>query len=305
MLLTKTKLFPGLIVLLIFSVGCKSYFLFVEKQKLIKSIESRYYIAEIDEAGNHVWKPAVVNGDTIKYLSYFNKNSECTQDFTLKTNGSLVSQNKSVYVKGLLMQAFHFDSNSKLTSTIEYLYNEKGYSIGEVQNSETGDSYRSETKYDSIGNVIEQVQYFPLDKVTARHVFSYDEKQNLTTQYRYGEKDSLYWKIDYRYDSTGNVVEENTYSPADFLSSKLVYSYDVKGQEKCLGYDSQGKLFSVEILDYLEDCTLIKEYTKSYDDETVIRTYSYKYDKHGNWIETLEIKNNQPNSLTKRKIVYY
>ena len=172
-----------------------------------------------------------------------------------------------------------FNLKGKVSSVkeSEYIAVEK---FGEAQK---GSLFGKSTyKYDEKGNEIECNSYDSDGSLRTKSTYNYDEKGNMIEdKWNSYDSDSSFTKATYKYDEKGKRIECNSYDSDGSLSLKATFNYDEKGNIiEINAYDSDGSLFS-----------------KS--------TYKYKFDKTGNWIEKVEIRNDKPTLLKERVVEYY
>lgn len=137
---------------------------------------------------------------------------------------------------------------------------------------------RYEYIYDKNGNKIEYRDY--ISQVEGGNyppritTFSYDKNNNLTGRYESG---NIRFTAKFRYNTTNQLIlGENLVN--DTLSNKNEYYYK---------NNNLVKLISTE------------------DGKTNVMTFTYKFDKTGNWVEQTKAINGEVLFVRKREIVYY
>ena len=214
------------------------------------------------------------------------------------------------------------------------VYNQKGNRVEEFWrfNEETS---RKEYVYDEVENCVELLSYNPSNEVEERGVFVY-EKGILREELYYNAKNELFSKLEYTFDENGNLTKLSEYDPKGILEeshtskfkdgleqerytyyydennilvTKYEYVYD-KNRNLIEGllYDNAKNLLGRWVYAYDEFQNLISE--ESIDAEEVLvekRTYTYKYDEKGNWVEriTYDGVENEPRVITKRQFEYF
>ena len=198
-----------------------------------------------------------------------------------------------------------FNLKGKVSSVkeSEYIAVEK---FGEAQK---GSLFGKSTyKYDEKGNEIECNSYDSDGSLRTKSTYKYDEKGNEIECNSYDSDGSLRTKSTYNYDEKGNMIEDkwNSYD-SDSSFTKATYKYDEKGKRiECNSYDSDGSLSLKATFNYDEKGNIIE--INAYDSDGSLfskSTYKYKFDKTGNWIEKVEIRNDKPTLLKERVVEYY
>lgn len=160
-------------------------------------------------------------------------------------------------------------------------------------------------KYDDKGNQIEENKYsykntlktttdnkgnkkvsgkLESQKTESKITFKYDDRKNIIEQIYYlpnpKETFSLSYKITFKYDNKGYMIEKSVFNSSEKLGIKIVWKYDDKGN----------------IIEYNE-----------YNADNLIstQTYTFDYDKTGNWIKKNEAKNGESIKTIEREIKYY
>jgi len=201
---------------------------------------------------------------------------------------------------------------------------------GEVQMGEM--EYFYINSFDKRGNKTEDIQFTPSGSQMKKYMYQYDTTGKRTTRLQYDSASSLVRKITYTYNAQGQCTEDNSFNPDNRLEKKYTYTYDRKGncvEDKSFNpegvmqkkvtylYDSDGKLLGQNWYDGKGD--LEKECTYHYDfqgnviDEEVnltvggnpVYNYHYVYDKNGNWIKKITMKDQRPVLILERIIKYY
>ena len=116
----------------------------------------------------------------------------------------------------------------------------------------------------------------------SKYTYEYDKMGKVAKMCQYTASET---QVDnctsYKYDKNGRISEIEIYNSNNSLSRRSVITYDEKGNEKEIKYyDGKG--------------TFLEE-----------RSYTYKFDNNGNWIERIESINQFPKSFLEREITYY
>jgi hypothetical protein len=199
-------------------------------------------------------------------------------------------------------------------------YNRAGKPL-EIERQVRGGVSRKVLQYDHHGNLIGC-----LHGSSGKDTFTYYPPKNTVICRSYGENDRSKWPWyrrllvrffpDMAYDlgcesinkldRSGKVIRTEVRS----LDLKATYHYDSKGRRTEIrsGNPPGWPVFTFK---YNVQGDKIEE--KSYENGTpsVVRTYAYKYDKHGNWIELIRTwyepgkAKDSKRIITHRKIKYY
>jgi hypothetical protein len=141
------------------------------------------------------------------------------------------------------------ESDGKV-SRFENKYDDEGVLTGKKVTFDDGNKGRVEWKHDSVGNMLEEGQYF-MDGVLfhkAEYVFS---SLNLLTKMKITDKDNKVMIIEYSYDSQGNLLEtygRHTDAGRRVKLSVVSYEYDKENNwTKRVTRDAEGKVTEVAI----------------------------------------------------------
>jgi hypothetical protein len=176
--------------------------------------------------------------------------------------------------------------------------------------------------YDDKGNLIEQKEILIDDpELSVWITYHYDENNQVYERKDYYEDDDFeeieenkdYWEeseleyIDkYKYDKNGVLSECNTYVATEDqrLLSRIVYE---RNEPKILlkkYYDAEGRLKSTLTILY-DNYGNRTKYTMVSDSGSTDYSYTYEFDKVGNWIKKTVYSEGKLYYITKRSIEYY
>lgn len=136
-------------------------------------------------------------------------------------------------------------------------------------------------QYDAKGNMISEHKHYRDGKTDFKKEYSYDSSGNRVGFILYTKEGKIAERFSYAYDKKGNLAEESKYDSAGALDSRLVYKYDEKNNE-------------IERSRYLES-----------DKPDVEITWTYEYDKQGNWVLKTQLINGTVAGVIKREIEYF
>lgn len=242
---------------------------------------------------------------------------------------------KTYNKEGLLEEYCEFDSKtSKLVYKNVTSYDHENYVVS--KSSYSGDNIldqKSVYTYDDLGHVVEVNAFNANDQVNNRHTYEYDGEGRTVLECSYFADSTYEWKRSYRYNDRGQVVmmhrddadsrfdctyvykyndnhqlEEEIVKDADRIFNKrYVYSYDKRGNRTMEeSYNSRAKLYSRIAYMYnkkgdkisMNELYLGHEKNDGY-------SYTYVYDKEGNWTRRVEYYNDTPKFLVVREIEYH
>jgi hypothetical protein len=161
--------------------------------------------------------------------------------------------------------------------------------------------------YDKKGNAIEIHFYGPDGGLSSKIISKYDDKGDMIESNMYLSNGDLFAKKNYKYDNIGQEIERNMYHSDGSLGQKRIYKYDSKGQrieENYYGSDSG--LSSKIISKYDDRGNKIEE--NEYNPGGNLRnnsTYKYKLDSNDNWTQKIEYTNYVPVTIVERILEYF
>jgi len=180
---------------------------------------------------------------------------------------------------GKVIEEFKYDSENKLIKKTINNYNEKGNLINsDYYNSNMILKSKKIVKYDDISNINVISNYNSDNILKNKQQFKYKDNKIIESQYFIGDKIDEIWT--YKYDKEDNVIEKSLFCNC-ILESEPDLTWKFQ-------YDKYGN----EIL-----------WDQDYED--IVNTYTYKYDKNGNWTEKISFEKSVPDMLYERRIEYY
>ncbi len=205
-------------------------------------------------------------------------------------------------------------------------YDSTGHKIERVKYSRGNKKLIDTCKYNSTGQLMEEVRYDSNGQETQKQTYHYDPTGKLIEENMYGYWD---WKICNNYDSAGNLIEVTEYKADGQLENQSTYTYNItgnvveqkvvypdeeKGAKTRFHYDSSGKL--IEETEYnakgqLENkriyiynsAGMLEEYTTYYDEDKSHK-FMFRYDSVGNLIEDTEYNADTKIKTTTYRIKY-
>lgn len=219
-------------------------------------------------------------------------------------DNSLIERTVIRAEKGFPEEKTTYNSQNLVSDRIEYLYDNDTVMIAEnlylnkhtVQYRnliEYKDKKKSaETKSDGNGKTLSRITYeYEGDKLIAKT--NYDSKN----QVDYYEK--------FSYDEKGNVIKKGSYTTLDGEMHDE-YQYDINNNKTSWSIFRGNKLEMRALYTYdkYNNMTSYK-LTDATDRLLDGKSYSFTYDKKGNWIKKTTIINGKPKFVIERKITYY
>jgi hypothetical protein len=207
---------------------------------------------------------------------------------------------------------------------------------GEIEKSSL--NYKRTERYNKDGYMVERKAYKSDSSLKDVCKFEYDTKGNLLEQIFTDEDGKYACKIAYKNNSNGMMIEEKLLSPTNKNAiSTTTHKYDKKGRlietidwwtykkskamwkyvleyneggkisKETLYKDDRGRIREWEntLYDYNENGDKIKEVVKSTKFDPSHYTFSYEYDKVGNWTSRTKFFQGEPSEIVERTITYY
>lgn len=161
------------------------------------------------------------------------------------------------------------------------------------------------TKYNKAGNRVDFETFSPDGKLMSKSIFIHSDTG--TEVKRYQGFDHLSLTTHYKYDRLGNESEESNYDPSGTLFMTAKSKYDLNGNRLVYDrYNQFGHLFLRSNVKFDRKGNEIQEREfDSHESLQYVTTYQYEgYDKQGNWLKRVMLKNDEPRTITEREITY-
>ncbi|MHC1738979.1 MAG: hypothetical protein AB9882_13315 [Ignavibacteriaceae bacterium] len=144
-------------------------------------------------------------------------------------------------------------------------------------------------RYDSLGNMLEEILYKWDGSLEESKYYKYDDNGNITEEKRFDSKGELNKWERAQYNSKGEKTEEIRYNKDGSIFMKYIYKYLTipNGTEKeALSYDSDGRIFFKEILKYNKKGDITERINYRADGSILSKEkYTFKYNAQGKVIE--------------------
>jgi len=307
-----SKLFLGTSV--IFSLfSCKNDFIDndLTNENLKGKVKSytQFVYEAIDRFGE-IKKGEIRGGVSQNESRKYNKDGNKTEITHYNVDGS--SDYKFIYLFDEIeniKSTLTFDSEGELKRKTLQKYGENRNLI-EVEESKYSRLLGSEKtrtifKYDNKNNCIEESEYNSSGVLKTKIICKNDHKGNRVEEKKYsGDGKTMGTKI-YQYDSNRNIIIEDTYISKGSLPNQ-VRSRVLKDSIEILNYSDDKYHRYRYVFNYNENGDMIEESFHESDGSIAWKyIYKYKYDKKGNWIEMIGIRNEIPKYIIVREYEYY
>lgn len=178
----------------------------------------------------------------------------------------------------------NYSGDGKLKSTIKSSYDATGNLVGEQTLMADGTvDLTSTIKVDAKGNRIEQNDVKQNSATTLfnyKHYFIYDEKGQMVERIALRGNGTFLFKYNFSYDANGNKTEWIQHGSDSSVIGKVFYKYDDKNRMiEETQYGTKGELKSTF-------------------------TYSYEFDKKGNWVRRNKMQDGKLAEIKERQITY-
>ena len=218
--------------------------------------------------------------------------TETTWQTTDQRDSSILLQVVDTFSKGgLLISEDCFygktpqEDSSRSRYTYQYDKNRNRISDSMyLENDQKQYYYYATHIYDSLGNIV-RWESDPLAHIN--YTYKYDRKGRPQEMLERDSRDDFTIRHVYSYDSIGNMNVELKYINTDNKEEVNKLFWQTHSH-----YDIYGNIISQK--SYAVDST-----------EFLNETYSYQFDKAGNWIKRITCTNGEHPSATQRQIVYY
>ena len=198
--------------------------------------------------------------------------------------------------KDTVKQTHHDGSTGKIRSTTIRQYDTSHHLIHEEIRNINPDTESKETFRNNDAG--QRIEAFYGEGESARYIYAYDEHGRLSSETVTGpiptrtgnahgfcgDCGAFLGKTTYRYDDNGLITEERTIQPGNILVGLSRYAYDGHGNHTRLWVyranpsDKRPSKFRAQV----DGEDLLFNWTNG------LRSISYTYDSHGNWIKAVE-----------------
>jgi hypothetical protein len=172
--------------------------------------------------------------------------------------------------------------------------------------NENGENFQDYV-VESEGKLITKFLYKILDTVRVYGKYKYEgEKPVLTIAYN-AKTDAVMMSFKYEYDQNGNITKTQTLNFRNEPASYTLWNRDVKGNlVKVQNFTADGKLTSQFDYTYNNKYERITQHQQNIKTGVIIDyTFTYEYDKMGNYTAIIYHKEGKPFIYCAREIKYY
>ncbi|MFZ4455424.1 MAG: hypothetical protein ACOYOT_04310 [Bacteroidales bacterium] len=280
--------------------------------------------------------------ETVRLKGNVHKVEETTTNL-LQPKPSMAKKERSVAVRyfnrsGWLEREIDYVSNRKCGERTAK-YNEKGYKTEESEYAEGEVVGRCRYHYDTQGQLMREEEWTKRENPTIHSlrklrytychtpdstiIYCFDSSGALrnksisihslhrTIEFLYQTDDSLFTRTEFNNNANGKLAKASFYDAHGRLSHQKFYQYDslnmLLTSEKRIEIQNEIPISTTNIrYAYDAKCNLTEIAESNLQSGiTVSFTYRYTYDKAGNWITSIEKRNDKPVRLVTRKIQYY
>ncbi len=161
--------------------------------------------------------------------------------------------------------------------------------------------------FSEVGNRLSYFTYGLSGELLSKSVYHYDTNGALINVMRYRGDGGLNVTTVYQYDKVGNETGESNTDASGTLFMTAKSKYDLNGNRIVYDrYDLFGHLFLRSNFKYDKRGNEVQEREfDSHESLQFVTTWQYTaFDKRGNWIERVMLKNDEPRTVTVREIKY-
>lgn len=226
------------------------------------------------------------------------------------SNSSYELSSKTIFkydLKGNIIEEIEYKSSGDVSRKTISSYNEDGDLIEELQfNADGSNDDRFTYKYEFINNckIIERKAYDKNGNLIVKILFNYSENGKLLELIRYNSNGDLSGREIYKYNNIGKLAEENWISSGGSIYKIFIYKYDDKGDlVETKEYD--GNINHIEGIMKYENGNIIEDSEFVNGNLRQRITYTYEFDKIGNWVKQTKFENTFPKYVIEREIKYF
>ncbi len=280
--------------------------------------ETQYANKGFKVTGRVTWSYDV-NNKNVKIFDYDSKNSITKETTKLYDDNQNLIERYYLDNLGQLINTtkFEYDNNNNWIESSEY--NNEGALVSKVINVYDKHKNRIEYGHYSADASLIEKRTLKLDaelKEFESRVFNHNglalkktieyDSLNRPIQIDFYTEKEYYWKerLTYIYNDLGKIVKQEYLSRYGTRNHTDNF-YDNEGNLiRSVEYDMYGMINKETLKKYNEDGLIIEEIVHRPKD-FYRNKETYEYDSSRNWIQKIEFKNEIPQIITKREIIYY
>ncbi|SEU15758.1 Antitoxin component YwqK of the YwqJK toxin-antitoxin module [Draconibacterium orientale] len=221
------------------------------------------------------------------------------------SKGNLTEKTISTYSEsGDLINEIRYNADGRINSKYNYKYTHNKILKSNFYDGNGNLEKKREYKYYESDKVVELNSYYEDGALELKRVSTYDENDKLIEEINYSKEGEISGIYTYKYFDNGKLAEENWISSSGNIYNGFIYSYDDKGNLS----ESQNYVHSKDhplgITKY-ENGNIIEDSEIVNGDIRRKITYSYEFDKIGNWIKQIKYENTIPKYVIEREVYYF
>lgn len=267
----------------IFGIDTKTDLQKMNLQGRVKSMSDDTNSYTFNPAGNYTsqsYDDGWGNTGEITY-SYNDKGLLTTNEDKSSIDVLQYGEYRSYNAEGLLIQ-----------ERLDYIYVETIYKY--AYNDKKQLTWKREYSSDSDADLVSAIEY------------SYDEQGNMSKSSFHNLDMKLITYTEYRYNPAGYVSESSVYLPPREFKNKTLYTYDAGNRVIAEDYYEGNTLKQTKKIAYDEYGNELKNVSTYLPDNIITTlTYTYTYDKQGNWLTKTSAEDGAEFDVEERSIVYY
>ena len=251
-------------------------------------------------------------GETVKLelrdwsILTFNNSGNIIEKKALYENGKISAMTKFKYNKEniIIEETFVCGGRSDL---IKYSYGKNGRDVEFTHYTNGEIAIKQTNKFDRKNNLIERKVY-EYDGILRNKILSKMNEQNLEfeeEEYFFNGTSCIFTgKKTNEYDENGNLIEEKKYDKKGNIEFVCKYVYDDKNNEIENIFSKDNIITKkTQTLDEFGNCIESIEYSNDIPKKKFKNNLIY--DKKGNWIKNINIKDEIVNGIVERRIEYF
>jgi len=198
-----------------------------------------------------------------------------------------------------------FDADTNVTAMWFFQYDEKGRLKEEKWlNADSSVAYRIEYGYKK-SRLTKEEHYASGNVFEKCFLYEYSSRGRLMAKHVYNREGTLIQLIRYQYHPAE--IHELFFSSDSILQSEVRYETDKRKRLlKITEYDGKGQFLSCVVYRYDRKWNVVEK-TEEEEGEITKKLYYYHYefDRKGNWLMKVELKNNIPSTIILREYEYF
>lgn len=263
---------------------------------------------EYDINGNKILDINLFDSGLIE-KNRFDDNNNLIEKIITNPEKSFLHTEIFIFEKDIIKKEIFYSGSSKTKVTeIIFKYNEFGNNISKYCLDDRGNKlWEIKYSYDKKGNKTEEIYYEKDNSIYHLITYKYNTNNKLIQYTKSYPKNKIFTNQTYEYDSNNNRIILNDFDSSNSLIKTNKFYYNkkdilIKKEE----FDSEKKMIRSVYLTYDKFDSIIQEKVTFYlNNEDIISSFDYTYDKNKNWISKTKYVNNKPRYVIERNIDYF